>query len=139
MTEPIIFLDEYKANLRYGQFLILIDRYKSQIHARYSNVYALWTDVYISSIFPPEELYSKMVEESKRARDTQQQLFRRITDITYCYVDAAGEYQRYTIPMSEYVDYEELKNAALEHTGADVPEIEAFEEIPAADSGNLPF
>lgn len=138
-AEPVIFLDEFKANLRYSQFLILIDRYKSQIHARYSNVYALWTDVYISSIFPPEELYSKMVEESKRARDTQQQLFRRITDITYCFVDAAGEYQRYTIPMSEYVNYEELKNAALEHTGADVPEIEAFEELPAADSGNLPF
>lgn len=137
--EPILVMDEYKGQFRFSQLLMLLQGYKSQFHARYSNIYMLWTEVYITSVFPPEELYSKMVEESKRARDTQQQLFRRITDITYCFVDAAGEYQRYTIPMSDYVDYAELKNAALEHTGADVPEIEAFEEIPAADSGNLPF
>lgn len=137
--EPILFMDEYKGQFRFAEFLILTDCYKSQIHARYANIVAVWDEVYITSVFPPEELYKKMVEESARGQDKQQQLLRRISDITYCFVDAAGEYQRYTIPMSEYVNYEELKNAALEHTGADVPEIEAFEEIPAADSGNLPF
>lgn len=117
----------------------MTDCYKSQVHARYANIVAVWSEVYITSVFPPEELYKKMVEESAWGQDKQQQLLRRISDITYCFVDAAGEYQRYTIPMSEYVDYAELKNAAFEHTGAEPPEIEAFEEIPAADSGNLPF
>lgn len=137
-AEPILFMDEYKANFRYGQFLILTDKYKSQIHARYANIYALWTDVYITSIYPPEELYRRMVEENIRGIDTQIQLLRRITDITYCYKDPAGEYQRYTIPMSEYVDYEELKAAALEKYGAEAAESAEFTE-EAADSGEMPF
>lgn len=137
-AEPILFMDEYKANFRYGQFLILTDKYKSQIHARYANIYALWTDVYITSIYPPEELYRRMVEENIRGIDTQIQLLRRITDITYCYKDTAGEYQRYTVPMSGYVDYEELKAAALEKSGAEAAENAEFTE-EAADSGEMPF
>ncbi len=78
-----------------------------------------------------------MVEESARGRDKQKQLLRRITDITYCFVDAAGEYQRYTIPMSEYSDYDELKAAAMEQVGADAPEIKYIEET--ADADGLPF
>ena len=53
-------------------FLQILDGYKIQVHARYSNIYALWTEVYITSVFPPEELYKKMVEESARGLDKQQ-------------------------------------------------------------------
>lgn len=137
-AEPILFLDEYKGQLRYGQLLTLTDRYKSQIHARYSNIYALWNEIYIASVFPPDELYKKMVEESVRGLDTLKQLIRRITDITYCYVDAAGEHRKYTIPMSEYVDYEELKAAAQEHSGSTAPDNGGFQEI-ADDDSELPF
>lgn len=134
-----LFLDEYKGQFSFGFLLQILDGYKIQVHARYSNIYALWNEVFITSVFPPEELYKKMVEESARGRDKQQQLLRRITDITYCYVDAAGAYQRYTVPMSEYIDYEELKAAAMERIGAATPEIREFMEEIAADGDSLPF
>jgi len=136
--EQILFIDEMKGQFPFGFLLQILDDYKIQVHARYANIYALWTEVYITSVFPPEELYKKMVEESARGRDKQKQLLRRITDITYCFVDAAGEYQRYTIPMSEYSDYDELKAAAMEQIGADAPEIAEYTE-EAADADGLPF
>ena len=137
--EAILFIDEMKGQFSHGFFLQILDGYKIQVHARYSNIYALWTEVYITSVFPPEELYKKMVEESARGLDKQQQLLRRITDITYCFVDAAGKYQRYTVPMSEYGEYEELKAAAMEQMGADAPEIAEFAELDASEADDLPF
>lgn len=137
--ERILFMDEYKGQFSFGLLLQLLDGYKIQVHARYSNIYALWDEVYITSVFPPEELYKKMVEESARGRDKQQQLLRRIADITYCFVDAAGEYQRFTVPMSEYSDYEELKAAAMEQTGADAPEIAELTELESVAGDDLPF
>ena len=41
--------------------------------------------------------------------------------------------------MSEYIDYEELKAAAMEHIGAATPEIGEFMEEIAADGDSLPF
>lgn len=110
--EHILFMDEYKGQFRFSQLLIITDCYKSQVHARYANVVALWDEIYITSVFPPEELYKKMVEENDRGIDKQRQLFRRITDITYCFIDHAGEYKKYTIPMEKYVDYDDLKHQA---------------------------
>lgn len=110
--EPILFIDELKGQFPFNMLLQILDKFKQQLHARYSNVVALWNEVYITSVFPPEELYKKMVEESVRGRDKQQQLLRRISDITYCYVDKTGMYKRYTIPMSQYTDYESLKRDA---------------------------
>lgn len=130
-----LFIDEYKGQFSFGFLLQILDGYKIQVHARYANIYALWDEVFITSVFPPEELYKKMVEESARGRDKQQQLLRRITDITYCFLDAGGEYQRYTVPMSAYTDYDELKAAAMERTGADAPESAEFTEIE--DAGNI--
>ncbi|MDE6499163.1 MAG: hypothetical protein K2K83_00460, partial [Rikenella sp.] len=137
--EPILFIDEMKGQFSHGFLLQILDVYKIQVHARYSNIYALWTEVYITSVFPPEELYKKMVEESARGLDKQQQLLRRITDITYCFKDAVGKYQRYTVPMSEYTDYEELKARATEKMGAAAPEIAEFAELEASEADGLPF
>lgn len=137
--QEILFLDELKGQFTHGLLLQILDRYKIQVHARYSNIYALWREVYITSVFPPEELYRKMVEESARGRDKLQQLLRRITDITYCFVDAAGEYQRYTVPMSEYFDYAELKAAAREHVGNAAPESGKIQELDDEGGRNLPF
>lgn len=109
--ERILFMDEYKGQYPFSFLLVMLDRYKAQIHARFSNVYALWTEVYITSVFPPEELYKKMVQESDRGIDKQQQLMRRISDITYCFV-ANGEYQRYKLPMHLYKNFDDLKKRA---------------------------
>lgn len=130
--EPILFMDEFKGQFRFGQFLILTDRYKAQIHARYANVVSLWSEVYITSVFPPEELYKKMVEEDIQGRDKQKQLLRRITDITYCYTGQNGAYQKHTIPMSEYQGYDALKAQALNLPAGFLP-------IDESEVGEIPF
>lgn len=130
--EPILFMDEYKGQFRFGHFLVLTDKYKSQVHARYQNAVSLWSEIYITSVFPPEELYKKMVEEDKQGRDKQQQLLRRITDITYCYKSEAGAYKKHTIPMSEYEGYDKLKAQALKLPAG-------FSPIDESEVDELPF
>lgn len=110
--QKILYMDEYKGQLPYGTMLTILDKYKSEVHARYSNIIALWEEVYITSVYPPEVLYELMVPEAQRRLDSCQQLYRRITDITYCY-RAGDRYQRYTIPMVEYQGYGMLRRAAL--------------------------
>lgn len=73
-----------------------------------------------------------MVEEDIQGRDKQKQLMRRITDITYCFIDENGAYQKHTIPMSEYKGYDALKAQALH-----IPE--GFYLLDEAEAGELPF
>ena len=136
--EHILFMDEYKGQLTFSQLLIMTDCYKSQLHARYVNVIALWDEIYITSVYPPEELYKQMVSADVRGIDKQKQLLRRITDITYCYIDDAGDYKKYTIPMSLYSDYASLKDEAVKQSLPDwVKEIDADTEQGEIDE--LPF
>lgn len=82
-------------------FWLLTDRYKIQVHARYVNVWALWSEVYITSALPPETLYNLMVLPERRTTDTIEQMMRRITDITYCY-KFGNDFRQCTIPAKEY-------------------------------------
>lgn len=99
--EQILFMDEYKAQLSYDTLLSILDVYKKQLHARYSNIWMLWNEVYITSVYTPQEIYEITVAESRRNVDTLQQLRRRISDIIYCWHDKDG-YHRRTIPMSAF-------------------------------------
>ena len=140
--QPILFLDEYKGQLKFSTLLTVLDRYKSQVHARYTNAIALWDEVYITSVYPPNELYKKMVEQEDRGIDKMQQLLRRITDITYCWKDTEGNYQRYTVPMSTYVDrygtiFDRLKAAAFANEAKKQGSL--FYDLPESESGPLPF
>lgn len=111
--QSILFLDEFKGNIPYGVLLSILDKYKSQIHARYANIFALWNEVYIASIFPPETLYVLMVPPNMQKSDPIEQFFRRLTDITYCFRDG-DHFCRYTQSMVGYAGYNELREEALE-------------------------
>jgi len=128
--ERILFLDEYKGQFIYSTFLTILDKYKAQIHARYTNALSLWNEVYITSVFAPEELHKCMVSGSYSKVDSEQQLFRRISDITYCYKDDIGGFHRYTIPMNQYMGADKLKKAAL---------LPNQFEILSDDNNNSPF
>lgn len=118
---PILFLDEFKGNMRYAQLLVILDKYsRAQIHCRYSNCYCLWTTVVITSIFPPDEVYSSMVDEEKRDRDKIDQLIRRLDIIEYRYKQN-GEYKKFAIPASEYINYDDLKQRALGDENGFIP------------------
>lgn len=110
-AEEILFMDEFKGNIRFQTLLNYLDKYPVQVHCRYANAYALWTEVHITSVFPPEEAYYSMVDPSMRDKDKKTQLFRRIETIVYHY-QKDGEYKTFCIPMDEYVDYESLKTLA---------------------------
>lgn len=110
---PIIFMDEFKGNMRYGQLLTILDKYsRTQTHCRYANTYNLWTTCIITSIFPPDEVYASMVEDDKKDRDKIDQLLRRLDLIVYHYKQA-GEYKTFSIPASKYKNYDDLKQRAL--------------------------
>lgn len=100
-AEPILFMDEFKGQLPYTVFLSMTDVYKVQLHARYANVWALWREIYITSVLSPEELYAIMVPFELRATDSIWQMLRRINDITYCH-KVGSTYKRHTIPMAQY-------------------------------------
>ena len=121
MGETVLFMDEYKGQYPYSVFLTMLDKYRTQLHARYSNIWCLWTEVYITTVFPPEILYTLMVPPDRRDLDSREQMYRRITDISYCYV-VDGDYKRYTIPMREYKDYETL----LAQVPASIPPLFQF-------------
>ncbi len=104
--ESILFLDEFRGQLKYNDFLTMLDKYPVQHHARYANVIGVWTEVHITSVLPPEKVYCQMVT-ANRDRDTLEQMMRRITTVRYHdLID--GRYLTYDKPGMEYTTYEEL-------------------------------
>lgn len=127
---PILFMDEFKGNMRFNQLLTVLDKYsRTQTHCRYSNTYNLWTTCIITSIFPPDEVYSLMVEDDKQARDKIDQLLRRLDLIVYHYKQD-DEYKTFSIPASEYVNYDDLKRRAISDS-------DGFYAVE--DSNDIPF
>lgn len=107
--ESILFIDELKPHsLTYSQLLTMLQGYRSQYHARYSNGYCLWTEVHITSVFPPEYIYSGLVNENAKGIDSINQLLRRIDNYVYHYKNKKGEYKTYKIKGDEYIGYGDL-------------------------------
>ena len=110
--ESILFLDELDTQLSFSSLKPLLDKYKSQIHGRYTNVYALWSTVHITSIYSPENLYEMLVPFSDRRKNTYEQLRRRISKVIYHYKDRSGAFCQYEQDMEEYRDFETIRNLA---------------------------
>lgn len=131
-AEKVLFMDEFKGNMRFQTLLNYLDIYPAQIHCRYANSVVLWTEVHITSIFPPEEAYTFMVEENLRNKDKIEQLLRRINTITYHYKQD-GKYLSYEMPMEKYKNYEQLKALALS------PTHDGFSPLSDYEQTVLPF
>lgn len=129
-AQKILFLDEFRGQIPWSTLMNYLDGYKVQIHCRNVNAYALWNEVHIATILPPELVYKEMVEKNQSI-DTFEQLRRRIDFIIYHWKDAFGEYHEYSLPMCKYDDYETLKRDGLKQYG------QAYIELP--ESSNLPF
>lgn len=107
--EPILFMDEFKGDFDYQTFLKLLDVYPNQVHARYSNIYALWDTVHISSIFTPYQIYTMLVPDKKRKYDPIQQLYRRIHYIVYHFKTSDEQFKTLTMTTNEYLELTNLK------------------------------
>jgi len=99
--EKCLFMDEFKGQIPYNQLLIMLQGYKAQVHARYTNAYMLWDEVHITSVFKPSEVYKKMVTDGREV-DNFEQLRRRIDYVVMHERNGNGEYIRQCIPMAEY-------------------------------------
>lgn len=111
-AQPVLFLDEFRGQWRYSFLLTVLDRYKTQYHARYSNITGLWNEVHITSVKTPDMVYRKMIDEQERDIETYEQLRRRIHYIVYHWKDENG-YHEYKQPMAQYKDYETLTMQAM--------------------------
>lgn len=126
--QSVLFMDEFKGSMKFQVLLNYLDSYRIQIHCRYANTYALWTEVHITSIYPPEEAYTFMVNIENRERDRIDQLKRRLTKIIYHYKDSTG-YKTYEMNSAEYSNLENLKEKA---------QIQADFQ-PLTDDNEIPF
>ena len=105
--EKVLYLDEFRGQIRYSTLLAMLQGYKQQFHARYTNIVGLWNEVHIATVLPPDMVYSNMVSENKDV-DTMRQLYRRINTIIYHYKDNNG-YHAYEMDFAEYKGLEDLK------------------------------
>lgn len=124
-AEEVLFIDELKPdNISYAELLSLLDGYKKQISARYTNSFALWSDVYITSVYAPEQLYAELVPYHKRGTDSYEQLRRRISEIVYCYFDADHKRKFVCVSSDFYNDIASLR-ASLEDNNSNpfLPEV----------------
>lgn len=121
--QKILFLDEFRGQIRFSTLLSMLDKYKAQVHSRFTNIVGLWTKVYITSPLPPEQVYKKMVNADDRENDSMKQLFRRINTIVYHWKDG-DNYREYRQDMKEYRRYEELKYHSGNYEFVTVTEVE---------------
>lgn len=108
--QPVLCMDEFRGQIPFSQFMNLLDGYRVQIPCRYSNGYALWTEVHIFTVLPPEMIYKAMVEEN-RGIDTYEQLSRRINFVVYHYRENFV-YKAFELPMEKYTNYDDLRRLA---------------------------
>lgn len=117
--ESILILDEYRGGFAYHTLLTLLDCYKSDVPARYSNKVTLWDTVYISTVLPVEKIYSKMVDKADEAYDSISQLLRRITEFRYHYIihreNGTDEYCYVSIQPSKYLKWLKNKEDTIEN------------------------
>ena len=106
----VLFMDEFKGvGISYSKLLVMLNEYPNmQTHARYANVYNLWENFFITSIYAPEELFDIMVDSDKRKIDSYEQLRRRINKIVYHYRNDDGDFMTYSMYSKEYVDRDDL-------------------------------
>ena len=109
--QKILFLDEFKGQMPYSKLLIILDSYTREVHARYHNVYSLWDEVHITSVFPPEGIYKMTRIDDPRNLDTLDQLLRRLDWVVYHNKDKNG-FHEFRLPAVEYVNYDLLKESA---------------------------
>ncbi len=124
--QPVLFLDELRGGMLATSMLLgICDGYRLTLPARFSNKQKAWRRVVIASVVAPEELFCGSAAE----RDTFAQFKRRLTTVTYHFLNKAypeGDSRRYDSVSVAGSDYEGIgdlerisKKALYGEAGAD--------------------
>jgi hypothetical protein len=105
--EQIVFLDDLRGtSMTLTALLALLDEYPTILRCRYADKQLAATEFHLTSVIPPERLYSFYDHENF------EQLRRRIGFIMYHWRDESitgnVQYRRLVLPASDYVDYKQL-------------------------------
>lgn len=92
MGQQILWMDDYRGQIPFDYLLRLLDKYKCELHCRFSNSVALWSEVHITSPMTPCECYPR---SELREFDSQMQLLRRITSIIHHVKSDNGQYYQF--------------------------------------------
>ncbi len=142
----VIVLDEFRGGIPFSNLLSMLDVYsRNQQHARYQNTYALWESVIICSIYPPEEVYKFMVEDTQRNVDSIRQFMRRLNKIVYHFKDKEGKFRTYTMQASNYNNAQDIrsraydfeKNVTYEEYQKSKEKISMFEGVEIIEGGDI--
>ena len=78
--QQYLWIDDYRGEFKFQELLRLLDVYKAEVPARYTNVTALWNEVHITSVLTPQQCYANACSDDT---DRIDQLLRRITAVVY--------------------------------------------------------
>ncbi|MBQ3515636.1 MAG: hypothetical protein IJA29_00285 [Lachnospiraceae bacterium] len=130
--QKVLFLDEFKGQIPYSLLLTMLQGYLQQFHARYTNVWGLWEEVHITSVFAPEELYRKMVYECVET-DSINQLLRRLDFVVYHWKDSNGFHSNAVFANK----YSNLKKLVVDSLGSSLLSVEDFKPVTEEQAEQL--
>lgn len=108
--QPYLWMEDFKGEFKFGDMLRYLDVYKADLHCRYSNAKALWSEVHITSILHPLGAYRRMLSESMQKEENSYQLLRRISFIRY-HFKKRGEFKY--LDFSVTTTLEEMRRKSL--------------------------
>ncbi len=109
--EKFLWIEDFKGEVKFGNLLRMLDIYKCELPARYTNAKALWTEVHITSVYHPLAVYRKMLKDADQSQDKADQLLRRISVIRYHWKDKDGGYHEQDFPPT--ASMEDMRRACL--------------------------
>lgn len=105
--QRILFLDEFRGQIRFATLLSICQGYRQYYHARNHNILGLWNEVHITSVIPPELLYHNRLDNDKH--DVIDQFMRRLTGVYYHYQDKkTNEFKYKYIPKEKYNGFDSM-------------------------------
>lgn len=126
--QPILWIEDFRGEFKLQELLRILDCYKAEVPARYTNVKALWTEVHITSILTPRECYSNACKND--TKDRIEQLLRRLSYIVYHFKSKDNDYLSVTVPPDTLRSTMEQKAKELsEYISSFVPILQ-YDELP---------
>lgn len=128
--EPIVVMDDFKSNVPLTELLTWLDCYKAKLRARYANKKALYKEVHITSVYPPEAAFRKYVEHGENRVETFEQLRRRIAYVMFHVKLADGVYITQDFHNSEEWIISTMQEKTIKQFRDNMEELGEGEELP---------